>query len=268
MKNAMKFREKLQHGQVCFGVGITFYDPTVTDALCPLFDFVWIDMEHNALTLEAVQSHIMATQGTDTTAIVRVPSHDPNLIKTVLDVGADGIIVPNVRSAEEAHRTVAACRYPPEGIRGYGPRRPSGYGRTGGSAFCKAANQAIIAIAQIEHIDAVRDIDRILAVPGLDSIVFGPNDLSGSMGHMGEPQHPEVVKAMESVVTKAKRTKVAIGSGIGDHTQTEYWLKQGAHWMLAAGDISLMLGRATEMMEQQRKLAEKMRQPEPVSSAV
>ena len=72
MKNAMKFREKLQRGQVCFGVGITFYDPTVTDALCPLFDFVWIDMEHNALSLETVQAHIMATKGSDTTPLVSV----------------------------------------------------------------------------------------------------------------------------------------------------------------------------------------------------
>jgi len=268
MRNAMKFREKLQRGHVCFGVGITFYDPTVTDALCPLFDFIWIDMEHNALTVEAVQAHIMATQGTDTTAIVRVPSHDPNLIKTVLDIGADGIIVPNVRTAEEARQTVAACRYPPEGIRGYGPRRPSGYGRTGGAAFCKAANQAILAIAQIEHIDAVRDIDQILAVPGLDSIVFGPNDLSGSMGHMGEPKHPDVVKAMESVFARAKRTKVAIGSGIGDPDQTKYWLGQGAHWLLAAGDISLLLRAATETMEKQRRLAARAPEPETIRSAV
>lgn len=255
MRNAMKFREKLQRHHTCFGVAITFNDPTVTDALCELFDFVWIDMEHNALTLDAVQGHIIATQGSDTTALVRVPSHDPNTIKTVLDIGADGIIVPNVRTPEEARRAVAACRYPPEGIRGYGPRRPSGYGRTGGSAFCKAANQAIIAIAQIEHIDAVRDIDQILAVPGLDSIVFGPNDLSGSMGHMGEPKHPDVVKAMESVVARAKGTKVVIGTGVGSPDDMEYWLKQGSQWLLAAGDVSLMLRAANDIMPKLRRLA-------------
>jgi 2-keto-3-deoxy-L-rhamnonate aldolase RhmA len=252
MKNALKFREKIARHHVCLGAGITFYDPTVTDALCPLFDFVWIDMEHNALSLESVQGHIIATQGSETAAIVRVPSHDPALIKTVLDLGADGIIVPNVRTLEEAQRTVAACRYPPEGIRGYGPRRPSGYGRTGGPAFCQAANRAVIAITQIEHIDAIRDIDRILAIPGLDSIVFGPNDLSGSMGHMGQPKHPAVVEAIESAVAGALRTKVAIGFGGGDLDDLSYWIKKGAHWLVADDDVAFMIAKAEEMVAKLR----------------
>lgn len=253
MRNAVKFREKVKRGHRCLGAAITFYDPTVTDALCGLFDFVWIDMEHNALTLEAVQNHIIATQGSDTTALVRVPSHDPAFIKTVLDIGADGIIVPNVRTPEEARKAVAACRYPPQGIRGYGPRRPSGYGRMGGPAFCKAANEAILAIAQIEHIDAVRSIDEILAVPGLDSIVFGPNDLSGSMGCMGEPDNPAVVEAMTTVMAHARQANVMYGSGGGNEDQ-EFWVKQGVHWMLIAGDISLMLKAARETIEAVQRL--------------
>jgi len=203
-------------------------------------------MEHNPLSLEAVQAHIIATQGSDVTAIVRVPSHDPAIIKTVLDIGADGIIVPNVRNAAEAADAVRACRYPPQGIRGYGPRRPSRYGQMEGAEFCKAANEAVLAIAQIEHIDAVRDIENILRVPGLDSIVFGPNDLSGSMGCMGEPKRPEVVEAMEAVVSKARGTKVYIGSGAGNPKDTEYWIRQGVDWILFATDYALMRKAAVE----------------------
>jgi 2-keto-3-deoxy-L-rhamnonate aldolase RhmA len=246
MKNAVRFREKLARHEPCIGVGITFCDPTVTDALSGVFDFVWIDMEHNALTLESVQAHIMAAQINDATAIVRIPSHDATLVKTVLDVGADGIIAPNVRTPDETRHFVSACRYPPEGIRGYGPRRPSGYGRIGGPDYCKAANQAVLAIAQIEHIDAVQKIDEILAVQGLDSVVFGPNDLSGSMGHMAEPKHPEVLRAMEKVISKALGTKVAVGSGAGDPNDAEYWIRQGVQWVLAAGDTSLMMKAANE----------------------
>src|SRR5713226_4003575 len=167
MENANKFRDKIDRGQVCIGTIITCTDPAITEALCSVSDFVWIDTEHNALSLETVQAHLMATKGTDTACLVRVPWNDPVLIKPVLDIGADGVIVPLVRTADDVRRAVAACRYPPLGIRGYGPRRPSDYGRHGGPEFCKAANEAIIVIVQIEHIDAVNNIDEILAVPGL-----------------------------------------------------------------------------------------------------
>ena len=159
-----------------------------------------------------------------------------------------------MRTPDEARLAVAACRYPPEGIRGYGPRRPSGYGRMGGSAFCKAANQAIIAIAQIEHIDAVRAMDEILAVPGLDAITFGPCDLSGSMGHMGEPKHPEVARAIETILSKARGTKVAIGTPIADPDTLRRWFNQGAQWLTVAGDESLMLKAANEIVEKMRHL--------------
>jgi 2-keto-3-deoxy-L-rhamnonate aldolase RhmA len=254
LKNADKFRQKLKRKQICIGTGITFHDPSVTEAFGNLLDFVWIDMEHNALTLEAVQGHIMAAQGADTTAIVRVPSHDPALIKTVLDMGADGIIAPNVRTEDEARRIVQACRYPPDGIRGFGPRRPSNYGRLSGPAYCKAANQSVLAIAQIEHIEAVRDIDRIIAVPGLDSVVLGPNDLSGSMGYMGEPKRPEVVQAMETVIAKARAVEFPVGSG-GDPNDIEYWVEQGVGWVLTATDYALMLRAANEVVETIHRLA-------------
>src|SRR5439155_26617319 len=127
--------------------------------------------------------------------LVRVQWNDPVLIKPVLDIGAAGVIVPSVSTADEARRAVAACRYPPDGIRGFGPRRPSNYGRLGGPEFCKAANEAVIVIIQIEHIHGVNNLDEILAVPGLTGILVGSNDLSGSMGHMGEPRHPDVLRA-------------------------------------------------------------------------
>src|SRR5262249_25363539 len=151
----------------------------------------------------AVQGHIMATKGSDCLPMVRVPWNDPVLIKPVLDIGAPAVIVPMVQTAEEARRAVAACRYPPDGIRGFGPRRPSNYGQLGGPDFCRAMNEAIIPIIQIEHIRAVESIDEILAVPGVQNIVFGPNDLSGSMGHMGMPRHPDVLRAIETVIAKA-----------------------------------------------------------------
>ena len=248
MENANKFRDKLRRGQVCLGTGIPFTDPTVTEALCSVLDFVWIDMEHCAFSLETVQAHIMATKGSGTTPLVRVPWNDPVLIKPVLDMGAAGVIVPQVCTAEEARRAVAACRYPPDGIRGFGPRRSSNYGRVGGPGFCLAANEEVIVIVQIEHIDAVNNLDKILAVPGLTSIVVSPNDLSGSMGHLGEPEHPDVLSAIDTVIAKARRNDVFVGIGIGPDLEVVIeWVEKGVQWVATGDDVTLMLQAADQI---------------------
>jgi 2-keto-3-deoxy-L-rhamnonate aldolase RhmA len=242
MESQAGFRSKLQAGQACLGTCITFADPTVTEALCDLLDFVWIDTEHNPLTLESVQGHVMATKGTATTPLVRVAWNDPVLIKPVLDLGAAGVIVPLVKTAEDVRRAVAACKYPPSGVRGYGPRRPSKFGRDGGPAYVQRANDSVIVVVQIEHIDAVNNLDDILAVPGLTSVVVGPNDLAGSLGHMGEPSHPTVVQTIERVIDKANRANVPIGLAIGGEPEAlAGWLKKGVRWLSIAADFHLLL---------------------------
>lgn len=245
MENANAFREKLRHNQICLGVGITFTDPTVTEALSSHLDFVWIDMEHNALSLETVQGHIMATKGSMAAPLVRVPWNDPVLIKPVLDIGAAGVVVPLIRTAEDARRAVAACLYPPEGIRGYGPRRPSSYGRLGGPDFCRDANKTVITIVQIEHVDAVANLDEILAVPGLTAIVVGPNDLSGSMGLMGQARHPDVLSTIETIIAKARKAGIYVGIGIGDDPDVLIeWVGKGMQWLVMGTDFTLMLRAA------------------------
>ena len=242
------FREKLRRGQACLGTVISFTDPTVTEALCPLLDFVWIDMEHNALSLETVQAHVMATKGSDTTPLVRVPWNDPVLVKPVLDIGAAGVIVPMVRTADDVRRAVAACLYPPEGIRGFGPRRASGYGRLGGPEFCRAANDHVLPIVQIEHIQAVENIDEILAVPKLASIVLGPNDMAGSMGLIGQPRHPDVVRALDTVIAAARQVRMPVGVGAGDDpNMLADWVARGVQWLAMGGDCNLLLRGATEV---------------------
>jgi 2-dehydro-3-deoxyglucarate aldolase/4-hydroxy-2-oxoheptanedioate aldolase len=242
MERANRFREKLRQGEVCLGVIVSSNDCAITEALCRDLDFVWIDAEHSAMSLEIVQAHVMATKGSNAAPIVRVPWNDPVLIKPVLDMGAEGIVVPLVRTVEDARLAVAACKYPPEGIRGYGPRRPSDYGRLGGPEFCQRMNDSVLVILQIEHIDAVNNIERILAVPGVTSLVIGSNDLSGSMGLLGQPRHPDVLAAIERVIAAARRTKVFVGIGIGNDGKiiTE-WIGKGMQWVAMGSDFSLML---------------------------
>ena len=253
MTEAVHFREKLKKGELCLGTIVTFTDPTVTEALCRDLDFVWIDTEHNALTTEHVQLHCMATKGSHAAPLVRVPWNDPVLIKPVLDVGAAGVVVPLVRTVEDAQRAVAACQYPPRGLRGYGPRRPSDYGRKGGPEFCAQLNQETLTILQIEHLDAVRSIDAILAVPGVSTVVIGSNDLSGSMGLMGQPRHPEVIKAIERVIEAGRAAGIPVGIGIGNDSEVIIeWIKKGMQWVAMGCDYTLMLQSLDQVMKQVR----------------
>ena len=236
MENAVNFRQKINDGGCCLGSGVTFFDSTVAELLSQAgMDFVWIDMEHNALTVEAVQNHIIATRASDAAAIVRVGAGDPTQIKVVLDSGADGVVVPMVRTAEEVRRVVADCRYPPEGRRGFGPRRPSRYGRLGGPEFCRLANESVLVIIQIELIDAVDNLDAILKTPGLDSVVVGPNDLAGSMGFVGQPDHPEVVKVVESIIQKSRAANVMAGLA-ATVSDPQRWAALGVQWFILGTD--------------------------------
>ena len=242
MENAGKLREKWRRGLVPVGSGITFTDPTVSEALANVLDFVFIDMEHNALSLETVQGHVMATKGTDAAALVRVPWNDPVLIKPVLDLGADGVVVPLIRTAADARLAVRACLYPPDGIRGFGPRRPLKYGLVKDRDYCQKANETILPIVQIEHIDAVNNLDEILAVPGLAAALVGPNDLSGSMGLMGQTNHPDVVSAIETVVLKCREAGIFVSIGLAnDPDLLIKWVDKGMQWLLMGVDWTLLM---------------------------
>jgi len=237
MENALKLREKLRRGQIPLGTSVTFTDPAITELFSHTLDFAFIDMEHNALTLETVQAHIMATKGSDTAALVRVPWNDPVLIKPVLDIGADGIVAPLIRTVEDVEQAVAACIYPPAGIRGFGPRRPIQYGRIDDAEYCQRANNEIICIVQIEHIDAVNAIKDIVQVPGLTAIMIGANDLAGSMGQMGNPKHPDVQNAIETVVSAAGDAGVFPGIGLADDPEAIlHWMDKGIQWVVMGVD--------------------------------
>lgn len=242
MKQIQAFRAKLDSGQFCVGCGITFSDPAVTECLCESADFMWIDLEHTPLGLESVLGHLIAAHGGGVPALVRVPVSDPMWIKRVLDTGADGVIVPQIRSAEEVQRCVSACRYPPEATRGFGPRRGARYGRSKSSEYREEANRGVFCVAQIETVEAVEQLDAILAIDGLDSLVVGPYDLSGSMGMMGEVTHPKVLEVIQTIVNKAKEAGVYVGMGMdADQEYAVQAAKMGIQWVQFGGDFTYMV---------------------------
>lgn len=235
------FRERLKAGECLLGAGISFYDPTVTEALGPSVDFVWIDLEHNPMGFESMQGHIIAARASGTPALVRPAGSETSTLKRILDTGAPGIIVPQIQSAEEARQVVSACRYPPHGERGYGPRRPSNYGRHGGVDYLQEANRDLFVSVQIETAGAWRDIEAICNLPGLDSVVVGPNDLGNALGYIGQPRHPEVLKCIERIASLARRAGKFVGIGMGPDAEFAAEARRlGVQWVQCGGDFSYM----------------------------
>lgn len=250
-----KVKEKLQAGKVSVGLWSGIASPDVAEALANIgFDWIVFDMEHAPLTIDKVQTLIMATSGTETVPMVRVANNDPVLIKGVLDIGAYGLVIPLVNSRDEAIRAVSACKYPTKGIRGAGPRRASTY-FLDVEDYLKRANDEIMVIPQIEHIDAVNNINEILSVDGIDAFFVGPWDLSTSMGYLAElPKiHPEVVAAINRTLEAGKRHGVPAGIWGGNLENVRKYAAQGFQFIVLAQDLDYIL-KAKEDCEKIREI--------------
>lgn len=248
MNHVEAFRQQLDSGRVCLGPSISLSDPAVTEALAPSVDFFWIDLEHNPLSLESLAAHLIAARAGGAAALVRVPTSDVGWIKRVLDTGAEGIIVPQVRSAEEVRSVVSACRFPPLGTRGFGPRRATNYGRQQGQQYAAEANRRVFVAIQIETAEAFNDLDAILEVRGFDSIVIGPSDLSGAFGLLGEIDHPRVVEAVGHIASRARASGRYVGIGLApniEHAQRA--IRQGVQWLQVGGDCGFLIDSAERL---------------------
>ncbi len=235
-----EFRNKLKSGRPCLGVSVTFADPAVSEAIGPSTDFLWIDLEHSPTSFESLQAHLIAARAARVAALVRVPGSDVPTIKRVLDIGAPGLIVPQVSSAAEVQGIVDACRYKPLGNRGFGPRRPSNFGRAG-AGFLAESNRDLFVSVQIENTAALAEVEAIAAVPHLDSLVLGPYDLSLSMGR--DVNHPDVTAAIERIIAAANKNGLAVGSGMNhdDEAFAARAIKLGVNWLQVGCDFGYLI---------------------------
>lgn len=174
------------------------------------FDWLVIDMEHSAITLDYAQAMVRTIQGLNIPAYIRVEKNDANVIKRVMDTGANGIIVPMVLSAQDARAAVESVYYPPKGKRGVGLTRAQGYGANFFEYKDRLTRDALIVVI-IEHIEAVDQLEEILSVDGVDASMIGPYDLSGSLGYPGEYDRSEVKQAIEKYMEVCKRMKKPAG---------------------------------------------------------
>lgn len=238
-------RERLLAGEESIGCFTALGSPSVAELLGHAgFDWLVIEMEHGGLGMAEVQQMLMAVDGTAAVPLVRVPSPDPGPIQRVLDLGALGVVVPMVRSAEQARAVVAATRYPSAGVRGFGPLRAARYSLDY-QEYLRTANDQIVVALILETAEAVAELEQICAVPGVDVLYFGFFDLCLSLGL--DP-HALPVPEVDEIVTRALRIGaehgVAIGVGVRDVDELRRRRAQGFRFIGYSTDYFLLLDGA------------------------
>lgn len=241
---ANAFKAALKRGELQIGLWSSLCSPIVSEIISQSgFDWILVDTEHSPNEPPDVLAQLQALKGGTATPIVRPAWNDAVLLKRLLDIGVQAVLVPFVQNAEEARKAVAACRYPPAGIRGITVSgRGSHYGRV--PDYLKHADGEICVLVQVETGEALARIEEIASVDGVDGVFIGPADLSASLGHIGNPGHPEVQAAIQDA---AKRL-TAIGKPAGILTPSEpdarRYIEWGYRFVAVGSDLCLMTKHA------------------------
>jgi len=246
----MSLKQKLKNNELTLGSWIMIGSTMSVEVMALAgFDWLVVDIEHTSIDLQTTQNLISTIQSKDIKALVRVSKNEEVVIKKILDMGADGIIVPMVSSKEDAIKAVEYAKYPPMGKRGVGLYRASGYGTTF-EEYKKWVDEELIIIAQIEHIDAVNNIDEILTVKGIDGTIIGPYDLSGSMGFPGEFDRDDVQEAVQKVLDRCKANNIPSGFHVvdTDSLKLKHKIDQGCTFLAYGIDYFFMRDAAINGM--------------------
>ena len=252
----MSLKQKLKNNELTIGSWIMIGNPMSVEVIA-LAGFEWlvVDIEHTSIGLESAQNLITTIQANNMKALVRVSKNEEVVIKRILDMGADGIIVPMVCSKDEAIQAVEFAKYPPFGKRGVGLYRAQKYGTTF-EEYKKWVNEELVIIAQIEHIDAVNNIEDIINVEGIDGTIIGPYDLSGSMGYPGDFERDDVKEAVQTVLDKCKANNMPSGFHVVDTNPESLKLKidQGCTFLAYGIDYFFMRDAAMNGMKKLKEM--------------
>lgn len=246
-------KRKLKAGQPTVGAWLHLCSPIAAEIMGDAgFDWLLVDMEHGHGDYQTLLAQLQAMQGGGSAPLVRVQGNDPAVIKRVLDLGAWGVMIPWIDGPEACEAAVRACKYPPEGFRGLaGSPRAAGFGRFG-AEYWRRANDEVLVIVQIETPRAVKEIDAVLSVPGVDVAFIGPNDLSAALGHLGDVRHPEVVSAIGAVEAAARRHGVALGTISRTWEDARALYARGYRMVTVASDAALLTQHAGALVRQFR----------------
>ncbi|MAU55814.1 MAG: aldolase [Dehalococcoidia bacterium] len=216
-------------------------------------DWLWICLEHSPWSFESIAPITVEARNQGIMPIVRVGWNEPDLIKRAYDIGAYGVMVPQVDSASEAEQAVKYARYPPVGERGVAPWFAGYVGLNLQDVFDKDKNENLL-LLQMESLESLSNIDEILSVDGYDILIVGPTDLSASMGIHGDIHNEKIVEIMENVVEKANKAGKILGSTFLDPLYCEKWIKAGYPFMNIADPLSLGTVRLKKEISRLKKL--------------
>ena len=260
-----RLRDALRSGRLLTGSGMTIPDPFVAESMARAgFDFLIVDAQHAPLSIEAIQSMLIAIATGESAAIVRVPSNDPTWIGRVLDLGPHAIIVPLVNSAEEFRAAMSAAKYPPDGLRSWGPRRAARLGG-GVEVYAETANQGVFIIPQIESVKAADNLEEILAVPGCEAIMIGPADLAWSMGLPLDQLDLRLERQVRALLEACRKRGVMFGHFTGTVERARHWRSLGAQLTTVGSDVVFL---SDGMARSISALREPVEGPEPLLEPV
>ena len=244
-----RFKAALAGDDVLIGLWSTLCSNIVAEIVGDSgFDWILIDTEHSPNELPQVVSQLQALAPSPTAPIVRPAWNDAVLIKRLLDSGVNSLLIPFVQNAEEAQAAVAATRYPPAGIRGVtGSGRAARYGRV--KAYLHSAADEIAVIVQIETGEALANLEAIAAVDGVDAVFIGPSDLSASLGHLGNPSHPEVQAALKQGVTQLVEMGKPAGILAFNRDDALRYIDWGVRFVAVGSDQSVLLKGTTSLAQ-------------------
>lgn len=240
-------RQRLAAGEPSIGTWLSLPSPEAAEYISRLpFDWLVIDAEHNPVDIRTLAQMFASMSAAGIAPMVRIPWNSPENFKRVLDAGAWGVVVPMVNTREEAERAVEAARYYPDGNRSVGGGRHALSWDSSGAEYYRNANDQVLLVLQIEHIDGVNNADEILSVPGVDACFIGPNDLAASMGlGLGvslESDIPELVEAIMRIRDTCKKHGVATGIHTSGASGVNFRIDQGFQFCAMASELRYMLG--------------------------
>ena len=228
----------LAEGQTVFGCFIRYPEPAFAEFVAMQgWDFLIFDAEHGALQPRDVEDLCRAVELRDVTPLARVTTNQPHIILRFLDTGIHGVHVPWVNTAAAVEKAVQAVKYQPRGQRGLAGSRASDWGMYESiGEYTQRANRETMVVVHIETMEAVNAIEDYVAIHGVDVLFIGPTDLSHSLGHPGEPSHPEVVATMDRVADVVVGSDKALGIFAGTPAAAEHWMDKGARYLATGVD--------------------------------
>lgn len=250
IKQIENFRGKIKENAI-YGTFSKTEDPAFVECMGYAgFDYCIIDMEHGPNSIRSIQALVRAAELAGILPIVRIPEGDFNLISAALDVGAAGVQVPQIDSAKSAENAIRHARYAPHGMRGVCRYvRNARYSAELPETYFKGANEALV-VLQMEGIEALKNLDEILSVEGIDVMFVGPYDLSQSLGVTGQPRHPSVVEAVQNIAEKCAEKGIAVGTFVESVDGAEYWRSKGVHYLSYAVDVGIFYSACSNIVAQ------------------